>query len=186
MHILLPVTNNSFLNQQKGDYHSANYFMINLYISYVAELGFELVTQDPQWDELLIALWSPVTGRLLIALWNPVIGRLLIALWSPVIGRLLIALWCPVTGRLLIALWSPVIGRLCSVIVVTLAGIFFTTLLFLALTLKVPTQLKQTTIFFFIFQRKQVLTFHVNHLLGRWFTWNVKTCFLWKIKKKEF
>ena len=32
-------------------------------------------------------------------------------------------------------------------------------------------------------QRKQVLTFHVNHLLGRWFTWNVKTCFLWKKKK---
>ena len=29
-----------------------------------------------------------------------------------------------------------------------------------------------------------VLTFHVNHLLSRWFTWNVKTCFLWKIKIK--
>ena len=26
----------------------------------------------------------------------------------------------------------------------------------------------------------------MNHLLGRWFTWNVKTCFLWKIKKKFF
>ena len=39
--------------------------------------------------------------------------------------------------------------------------------------------------FFFIFQRKQVLTFHVNHLPGRWFTWNVKMCFLWKKKKKN-
>ena len=39
--------------------------------------------------------------------------------------------------------------------------------------------------FFFFFQRKQVLIFHVNRLLGRQFTWNVKTCFLWKIKKKK-
>ena len=39
-------------------------------------------------------------------------------------------------------------------------------------------------IYFFIFQRKQVLTFHVNHLPSRWFTWKVKTYFLWKIKKK--
>ena len=38
-------------------------------------------------------------------------------------------------------------------------------------------------LFFLIFQRKQVLIFHVNHLLGRRFTWNIKTCFLWKIKK---
>ena len=47
---------------------------------------------------------------------------------------------------------------------------------------------KISIFFFFIFQRKQVLMFHVNHLLGRWFTWNVKTCFLWKIiiiKKKN-
>ena len=54
------------------------------------------------------------------------------------------------------------------------------------LTLKAPITTEQTTIFFFFFffQRKQVLTFHVNHLLGRRFTWNVKTCFLWKMKKK--
>ena len=40
--------------------------------------------------------------------------------------------------------------------------------------------------FIFFFQRKQVWTFHVNHLLSRWFTWNIKTCFLWKIKKNNF
>ena len=34
--------------------------------------------------------------------------------------------------------------------------------------------------FFSIFQRKQVLTFHV-----RGFTWNVKTWFLWKVKIKN-
>ena len=39
--------------------------------------------------------------------------------------------------------------------------------------------------FFSMFQRKQILKFHVNRLLGRWFTWSVKTCFLWKIKKKS-
>ena len=33
--------------------------------------------------------------------------------------------------------------------------------------------------FFFIYHRKQVLAFHVNRL-GRQFTWNVNTCFLWK------
>ena len=38
---------------------------------------------------------------------------------------------------------------------------------------------------FFIFQRKEVLTFCVNHLPSRWFTWNVKTSFLWKKKKKN-
>ena len=32
------------------------------------------------------------------------------------------------------------------------------------------------------FQRKEVLTFHVNRLLGRWFTWHAKTYFLWKKK----
>ena len=35
--------------------------------------------------------------------------------------------------------------------------------------------------FFFVFLRKQVLTYHVNHLPSRWFTWNVRTYFLWKI-----
>ena len=55
------------------------------------------------------------------------------------------------------------------------------------LNLKVPiTSAANDIFFFFFFQRKQVLTFHVNHLLGRWFTWNVKTWFLWKIKKKKF
>ena len=39
------------------------------------------------------------------------------------------------------------------------------------------------TVFFFILQRKQVLKFHVNGLPSRRFTWNAKTCFLWKIKK---
>ena len=38
---------------------------------------------------------------------------------------------------------------------------------------------------FFIFQRKQVLIFHVNRLPSRRFIWNVKTFFLWKIQKKK-
>ena len=54
--------------------------------------------------------------------------------------------------------------------------------------LKRQSQLKQTTIcslfFFFFFFRKIVLTFHVNRLLGKRFTWNAKTFFLWKIKKR--
>ena len=33
------------------------------------------------------------------------------------------------------------------------------------------------------FQRKWDLNFHVNHLLGRWFTWNIKSYFLWKISR---
>ena len=37
----------------------------------------------------------------------------------------------------------------------------------------------------FIFQRKQVFTYHINHLPSRQFTWNVKTCFFWKMKKKN-
>ena len=56
------------------------------------------------------------------------------------------------------------------------------------LTLKVPSKIcsrQHSNNFFFIFQRKQVLTFHVNCLLGRQFTWNVKTCFLCKKKKKD-
>ena len=59
-----------------------------------------------------------------------------------------------------------------------------------ALTLKVPVTFtaalrQQCFIFiFFIVQRKQVLTFHVNHLPSRGFRWNVRTCFLWKIKIK--
>ena len=40
-------------------------------------------------------------------------------------------------------------------------------------------------IYFLIFQRKQVLIFHVNHLPSRRFTWNIKTCFLWKLKKTK-
>ena len=38
---------------------------------------------------------------------------------------------------------------------------------------------------FFIFQRKQVLIFHVNRLLSWRFTWNIKTCFHLKIEKKK-
>ena len=37
---------------------------------------------------------------------------------------------------------------------------------------------------FFVFLRKWVLTFHVNHLPCGWFTWNVKTYFLWKKKSR--
>ena len=40
-------------------------------------------------------------------------------------------------------------------------------------------------IFFFIFQRKLGLTFHVNCLHSRQFTWNVKPYFLWKKKSKN-
>ena len=39
-------------------------------------------------------------------------------------------------------------------------------------------------IIFFFFPEKQVLTFHMNHLPSRWFIWNVKACFLWKMKKQ--
>ena len=51
------------------------------------------------------------------------------------------------------------------------------------LTLKAPitTKADNNFDFFFIFWRKQVLTFHVNHLPSRQFT--IKTCFLWKKKK---
>ena len=57
-----------------------------------------------------------------------------------------------------------------------------------SLTLKAPITTAADDIlkyFFFIFQRKQVLIFHVNRLLGRRFTWSIKTCFLWKDKKKK-
>ena len=40
-------------------------------------------------------------------------------------------------------------------------------------------------IFFLVFPRKQDLTFHANWIHWRQFLWNVKTCFLWKIKKKK-
>ena len=56
------------------------------------------------------------------------------------------------------------------------------------LTLKGPSRICSrwhSNFFFFFFHRKQVLTFHVNHLPSRHFTWNFKTCFLWKIKKKK-
>ena len=60
----------------------------------------------------------------------------------------------------------------------------------IVLTLKAPSNIcsrrdSKSFLFFFIFQRKQVLTFHVNHLPSRWFSWNVKTCFLWKKKKTK-
>ena len=58
------------------------------------------------------------------------------------------------------------------------------------LSLKVPSKIcsrrySNFFFFFFIFQRKQVLTFHMNCLPSRQFTWNVKACFLWKKKKKK-
>ena len=53
-------------------------------------------------------------------------------------------------------------------------------------------QHKKILIFFFFyhyyFSRKKDLTFNVNHLLarlGRWFTWNARSYFLWKMKKKK-
>ena len=42
---------------------------------------------------------------------------------------------------------------------------------------------RQTDDIFFIFPRKQDLTFHANCLLRRQFAWNVKFCFLGKIRK---
>ena len=60
---------------------------------------------------------------------------------------------------------------------------------FLALNLKGPSKISSRWHFIFIFlifQSKQVLIFHVNRLPSRWFTWNIKTCFLWKIKKIYF
>ena len=69
-------------------------------------------------------------------------------------------------------------------------------------SLKHQSQLQQTTIFLFYlffcyFSEETTLdssckssankSWHfmwIIYLLGRWFTWNVKTCFLWKIKKK--
>ena len=54
------------------------------------------------------------------------------------------------------------------------------------ITLKVPiTTAADNTFkcFFLWFFKENVLIFHVTHLLGRRFTWNVKTYFLWKIKK---
>ena len=45
VYILLPVTDNcNFLIKHKVGNDCKNYFMINLYLSYVAELRFELVT----------------------------------------------------------------------------------------------------------------------------------------------
>ena len=54
------------------------------------------------------------------------------------------------------------------------------------LTLKAPNKIcsrRHSKIFiFFIFQRKQVLIFHVNSLPSGRFTWNIRTCFHLKIK----
>ena len=62
-----------------------------------------------------------------------------------------------------------------------------TTIKITHLTLKLASKICSRRHFDFwnFFQRKEVhvLTFHVNHLLGRWFTWNVKTYFLLKKKK---
>ena len=54
-----------------------------------------------------------------------------------------------------------------------------------SVTLKAPITTAADDIlkyFFLFFQRKQVLIFHVNRLLGRRFTWNIDF-FLWKNKK---
>ena len=58
----------------------------------------------------------------------------------------------------------------------------------ISLTLKMPSKICSRQHFILLFfQRKQVLIFRVNHLLlGRRFTWNIKTCFIWKNKKKIF
>ena len=42
---------------------------------------------------------------------------------------------------------------------------------------------RQNDVLFLIFPRKQDLTFHANCLLRRQFAWNVKSCFLGKIRK---
>ena len=42
---------------------------------------------------------------------------------------------------------------------------------------------RQNDVIFLIFPRKQDLTFHANCLLRRQFAWNVKSCFLGKIRK---
>ena len=39
--------------------------------------------------------------------------------------------------------------------------------------------------FFLLFPRKQVLTFHTKCLHQRQFSWNVKSCFMGKIRKKK-
>ena len=48
---------------------------------------------------------------------------------------------------------------------------------------KVSADDKITEIFFLIFPRKQVLTFHANCLQWRQFAWKVKSCFLGKRRK---
>ena len=55
------------------------------------------------------------------------------------------------------------------------------------LALEAPTKIVMDNIliFWFIFQRKEGLTFHVNFLLGRQFTWNVKLHFSEEIKIKN-
>ena len=41
--------------------------------------------------------------------------------------------------------------------------------------------------FFFFFFFRENRSWHFMWIIfGRWFTWNVKTCFLWKKKKKKF
>ena len=53
------------------------------------------------------------------------------------------------------------------------------------LTLEVPIAAAADNIFIFLFFRVNKTTFHVNHLLGRPFTWNVKSYFHWKKKKNR-
>ena len=58
------------------------------------------------------------------------------------------------------------------------------------LNLKAPSKVfsrrHSKILFFYYFSEKIVITFDVNCLLGRWYTRNAKTCFLWKIKTVIF
>ena len=57
----------------------------------------------------------------------------------------------------------------------------------LLLSHKVPKYLADDILNLFLFFRKKIgLGISCEHLLGRWFTWNVKTYFLRKIKKKVY
>ena len=55
------------------------------------------------------------------------------------------------------------------------------------LTLKAPSKIcsRRHLFFFLIFQRKQVLIFHVNHLPSIQFTWKIRLVFFEKLKKKK-
>ena len=56
----------------------------------------------------------------------------------------------------------------------------------LHIVVKAPITLQQTILLNFLFFIENKLTFHVNCLPSRQFPWNVRTYFLWKIKKKDY